>query len=248
MFDTHAHLTYFSSTERPLMLARAEQAGVRYIVDIITSKEGLLETIVHPDIHIVRAAGTIPQESCIDDPFFPLIEQAALSGKLSAIGEVGLECFHKDAPSIECQISSFLKYADLAERASLPLIVHCRDGFDILLPLLKTIPTRGILHCFAGNQTQAQYLLDLGWVISWSGMVTYPKSRVAAVVPFVPLTSCVLETDAPFLPPQPYRGKQNEPAWLFSTAQIIAQILNKPVEAVIETTTETAKQIFCIKK
>ena len=75
-------------------------------------------------------------------------------------------------------------------------------------------------------------------------MVTYPKSRLAAVVPFIPLTSCVLETDAPFLPPQPYRGRQNEPAWMFATVQVIAKLVNQPVEAVIEITTETAKKLF----
>ena len=246
VFDTHAHLTYFSESERAAVLDRAVAAGVRHIVNISTSKEAFdqREACLHPDINLLQSAATPPHDIQEDDPFFDTVAQSVHG--LAAIGEVGIECFHKEAPPVSLQIASFLRYGELARSHNLPLIVHCRDGFEIILPLLKELGCRGVVHCFTGTIEHARQLLDLGWIISWSGIITYPKSMLRSIVAYVPLSSSVLETDSPFLPPQPFRGQKNEPAWVRHMAVEVAAIKSMPVELVIRDTTATACRLFNI--
>jgi TatD DNase family protein len=246
MFDSHAHLGYFPREEVPLILERAKAAGVKAIMDVATNNDALERSLLLPElpVTILRAAATTPHEIQETDPFFSVVEKEAVAGRLSAIGEIGLEFFHQNTPK-ERQLHSFFQYADLAKRTKLSLIIHCRDAFDVLIPLLKEMDVRGVIHCFTGSLHDAKLLLDLGWHLSFSGIVTYPKSHLLReVVEAVPIDRMLVETDAPFLPPQPFRGKQNESAYLLHTVQTVASVKQLPVEEVIQITFSNASRLF----
>lgn len=253
LFDSHAHLTCerFAEQERQDILRRALAAQVMSIMNVATDgpslDAGLALANESSTISIYCAAATTPHDiASDDDPFFSAVAQAAQSGLLAAIGETGFDFFH--APhTVERQKTVFLRYALLAQQARLPLIVHCRDAFPTLLNALHDIgePLNGVLHCFTGTTDEARALLERGWFLSFSGIVTFPSATaLREAVRFVPQDRLLVETDAPYLAPQEKRGQRNEPAYLHSTVEAIAAIQNCSYERVAEATWTNARTLF----
>ncbi len=239
LIDSHAHVTsaQFLMDERKQVLQRAFEAGITTILNIATklneleeayslSQEKLPCTLLH-------AASTTPHEASLDDPFFLYVESQAISKKLSAIGETGLDYYYEHAPK-DAQRSCLQRYLDLSVRAQLPVVIHCRDAFSDFISILDEYQgqVRGVLHCFTGTLEDAKKLLDRGFYISFSGIVTYPKSvALQEVLKFVPKTHLLLETDAPYLAPQGFRGKRCEPAMLAKTYTMAAEMLGCTLES-----------------
>jgi TatD DNase family protein len=253
LFDSHAHLTFeqFSEEERKEVLQRALSAGITSIMNIATTlpqlEAGWELQKISGDVSLYCAASTTPHDTTgIDDPFFAIVGDAARTGRIAAIGETGLDFFHRTEYKAE-QRTVFVRYAQLAQETSLPLIVHCREAFPELFDILRDFGTsvRGVLHCFTGTKDEAKVLLDLGWYISLSGIVTFPKSEpLREVARFLPLDRLLIETDSPFLAPQPQRGHRNEPAFMRYTAEAVAALKGTSFEEIATITSRNAKELF----
>lgn len=253
LFDSHAHLSFdqFSREEWGDLFARAHDSGVIAIMNVATDQPSLQKGLelkqASPPVALYLSAATTPHDvKGVEDPFFPIVRDMASKKLLTAIGETGFDFFRRpDCPKE--QEAVFLRYVELAQQERLPLIVHCRDSFPTLLGILHEAgpSLRGVLHCFTGNKDEARALLDLGWYLSISGIVTFPKSEaLREVVQFVPEGRLLVETDSPYLTPQPKRGMRNEPSFLPYIVQIIASVRNTTYEAIAESSFANAKELF----
>ena len=162
------------------------------------------------------------------------------------VGEVGLD-FYWDATYEKQQLDAFETQLDWAKQLGLPLSIHCRNAFDKMVHILEKKQDgglRGIMHCFTGSRDEAHAYLSLGFHLGLGGVTTYKNCGVKDFLPELPIDRIVLETDAPYLAPVPCRGKRNEPAFLVHTAQKIADILEMPLEALAQATSENAQSLF----
>jgi TatD DNase family protein len=248
LFDTHAHL-HFPEFAEDLdgVLARARDAGVRRMLTIGTSVETSRAAVAlagrEPDVW--AAVGIHPHDAAeADERALAEIERLAADPRVVAIGETGLDFFRDRSPR-DAQRGAFRAQLGLARRVEKPVVVHCRDAHDETLAILaeeRVSEVRGIMHCFSGDLDIARRCLDLGLLISLAGPVTYPNARALPdVARGVPIDRLVVETDCPFLPPQPYRGKRNEPAYLAITAGRVAELRGEPLADLAARTTENAR-------
>jgi len=253
LFDTHAHLHFpeFGS-DRGEMLARARAAGVRWMVNIGTDLETSWQAVgiaeVDPDIY--ASVGVHPHDAAsADEAVFKTLEELARRPKVVAIGETGLDYYRNLSPR-DVQAKVFRRQLTLARVVGKPVIIHCREAHDDLLKILREERAHeigGVMHCFSGHVQFAEASLDLGFYISIAGPVTYPNARkLPEVIKAVPVEWLVIETDCPFLPPQPHRGKRNEPAYLPITAQRVAEIKGHPVDELGELMSQNALRLFRI--
>jgi TatD DNase family protein len=245
LIDSHAHLQLPEfDADREAVLVRAREAGVRAIVnigiDLPTSRTSLEIARREPDVF--TSLGVHPNTSGDTDLAADLaqIEALAADPKVVAIGEIGLDYYrHRATP--ERQRESCLRQLQLADRLDLPVVIHCRDAHAEMLPLLSDwvreavcrTGRRGVIHCFSGSPAQAQAYIELGYYVSLPGTVTFKNAvEAAAVAREIPLDRLLLETDAPFLTPNPYRGRRNEPAYVKLVAARIALIRGDSLESV----------------
>jgi TatD DNase family protein len=239
--DSHAHL---SSSPFALdckeVVARAIAAQLVGIVNICTDVETLargLDLAEEYDL-IYNGASTTPHDVAKEgELFFPIVQKAAKEGKLSFIGETGLDYHYQHSPKDQQQ--EYLKrYLHLAASSHLPVIFHCRDAFNDLFTIAdQEYEGLAILHCFTGTLAEAQEVIKRGWYLSLSGIITFKKSEaLREVVRMIPLSQLLIETDAPYLAPQKQRGKRNEPAFLIETAACIADLKGISLEEVAQAT------------
>jgi len=250
MIDSHAHLT--SETLLPevdAIIKRAKKEGVEKIVNICTDKPSLEEGLLLAKRHegIYNTAATTPHDVEKEgESFFPLVEAAI--DQLAAVGETGLDYFYEHSPK-KTQQEFLSRYLSLAKAHKLPVVFHCRDAFDDLFSICDEIYQGGgaVLHCFTGTMDEARRVLDRGWYISFSGILTFKKSiELQEVARFAPLDRTFIETDSPYLAPQSHRGKQNEPAYVRETMEKIASLKEIPPEEVEKSTTENISQFFSL--
>lgn len=248
--DSHAHLSSEELfQEASELLKRALAFGVEAIVNICTDKltlqRGLILKDAHPEIFL--AASSTPHDGGEEaNLFFGEVEKAAKAKKLVAIGETGLDYYYEHI-SKEEQKKHLIKYFHLAKEVSLPIIFHCREAFADLFTLAEEeYPhSPALLHCFTGTVEEAKKVLDLGWYISFSGIITFKKSEaLREVVKYVPLDRMMIETDAPYLAPNSKRGKVNEPSFVVETAEMIAKVKQSPLDLVAKHTKENAIKFF----
>lgn len=181
-----------------------------------------------------------------------IIDQLARLPETAAIGETGLDLYWKDAP-LDSQINNFVRHLDLSRELDLPIIIHCRDAFEELMPVLRTYggTFRGILHSFNGPVSLISELIEMGFHLSFSGMVTYPNKKFGSVweaAQMVPDDRLLIETDSPFLTPHPFRGKlnENEPLMTALVVKRLAELRNSTVPEIARLTTRNAKNLFNI--
>lgn len=258
--DSHAHLDgeRFDS-DREQVIARAREVGVRTIVAI-----GNGDGPEHVDCGIRLAEkydfiyatlGIHPHEAKLaDDASYQRMEQLARHPKVIAWGEIGLDYFY-DHSQRDVQREVFTRQMELASAAKLPIVIHCRpsdgsdDAWQDCLGLMKqhwaATGLGGILHCFTGNWSHAKSALDMGFIISFAGNVTFPKAqqiRDAALE--VPLDRMLIETDSPYLAPVPHRGKRNEPAFVKETARQLAELRGVTAEEIGRRTADNFYTFF----
>lgn len=230
MIDTHAHLDFKQfDKDREEVIARCFKNGVKKIINI-----GYSSKIKHKNIYF--AVGYHPY----DIKRFDLEKFKKSAKKAIAIGEIGLDAT-KD--NLEQQKETFIKQLAIAKKLNLPIIIHCRKLHDEIIKLINGY--RGVIHCFAGSFKQAQKYLDLGFYLSFTGLITYDRSY-DKVISNTPLDKILLETDCPFLAPAPYRGKRCEPWMVKFTAQKIAKIKNIAYDKIVRQTSDNAEKLFKI--
>ena len=253
LFDTHAHLHFPDfDPDREAMLARARQTGVRRILTVGTepgsSRAALALAAREPDVW--ATVGIHPHDAAeADEAAFAEIERLAGEPRVVAIGEIGLDFFRNLSPR-EAQELALRRLLDLARRVRKPALIHCRDAHAETLAILgeaRVGNVGGIMHCFSGDVAVARRCLDLGLLVSLAGPVTYPNARaLPEVARFVPGDRLVVETDCPFLPPQGYRGKRNEPAYLALTAARVAELRGESLEEFSRRSSENACRLLGI--
>jgi len=251
LFDTHAHLHFPEfADDLDAVLERARAAGVRRILtigtDVPTSRAAAALAVREPDVW--AAVGIHPHEAAdADEAALAEIERLASGPRVVAIGETGLDFFRNLAPR-EAQERALRSQLELARRTRKPVLIHCRDAHEETLSILGAADVSehgGIMHCFSGDVGIARRCLDLGLLVSLAGPVTYPKpGALPEVAKFVPADRLVVETDCPFLPPQPYRGKRNEPAYLAITAARVAELRGEPVADLAARMSENARSLL----
>ena len=258
--DSHAHLDGKQyDSDRKLVIARAHEAGVRNIV-AIGNGDGPANLdcgiqLAEKYDFIYATIGIHPHEAKLaTDAAFAQIERLARHPKVIAWGEIGLDYYYDHSPR-ETQTQVFVRQMELAATAKLPIVIHCRpsdgsdDAWEDCLGLIRrqwaSQGLGGILHCFTGNWAQAKRALDMGFMISFAGNVTFPKAqqiRDAALE--VPLDRMLIETDSPYLAPVPHRGKRNEPAFVKETARKLGELRGLSMEAVGEQTSRNFYKFF----
>lgn len=246
LIDSHAHLTALKGEWMPI-LERAAEAGVCAIVNIATTPQEL-ETSLSMDAdspRLFHAAATTPHDVREQgERDFPLFEKKI--SELVAVGETGLDYHYTHSPK-ELQQHFLRRYLQLAKEYALPVIFHCREAFDDLFRIVEEENYQGkaLLHCFTGSLDEAKRVVERGWMLSMSGIVTFGKSAaLREVAAWTPLDHLVIETDAPYLAPGIYRGKPNEPAFLVETARCVAEQKRISLDALAEATRANAIRFF----
>jgi TatD DNase family protein len=252
LVDTHCHLDYPDlAADLDAVVARAHAAGVTRIVTISThvARHGTYRALSQRYAHLYWTVGTHPHNA-IDEPDVGLDEIVALSQdpKCVAIGEAGLD-FHYDKSPRDIQRKVFRTQIAAARLTGLPLVIHARDADDEMIAILTEEHARGafgaILHCFSSGAELARVGLGLGFYLSFSGIITFKRSEaLRAIAAEAPLDRLLVETDAPYLAPEPFRGKPNEPAYVARTAAVLAGIKGLPMAELAEATTTNALRIF----
>jgi len=252
MIDSHAHLIYDSFDEDRLkVIERARDIGVSAFIHPCVHTKDLPQMLALqaelPWANIFVAAGIHPCESLLyEDNCYTEIEKVALNKQIVAIGETGLDYFHKDCP-VEVQKKVFRLQCDLAIKFNLPLIIHCRDAFEDTLEILKekSPPAGGVMHCFTGTAEYSAKFWELGFYTSFAGCVTYKNSKeLQKAAQEIPLERILIETDCPFLAPQAHRGKRNEPSFIKDIALFLANLKEISFELLDEKTMENTKKLF----
>ncbi len=254
LIDSHAHIDFSQFNEdRPAMLARAREAGVSALLAIGTGPgpEKLDSALPFADAYdwIWATVGIHPHESAqVTDAHLEQLESLAKHPRVIAWGEIGLD-YHYDFSPREIQQVVFKRQLALAREAKLPVVIHCREAWPDCLSILGTdwrsSGLGGIFHCFSGTLDEARRGLEMGFVISFAGNATYPKSQnLRDVAHQLPLDSILIETDCPYLAPQSHRGRRNEPAYVAEVARTLATVRNLPVEDLASATAANFRRFF----
>lgn len=252
LIDSHSHIEMKAfDRDRDKVIERAKDVGVELIIAVGISLSDCRRVIsmVNKYSSIYGVVGIHPHHAKeIDNATYDALKEMAAHEKVVAYGETGLDFFRNLSPR-DVQIQRFGEQLDLANELGLPVVIHDRDAHSATLRILEQWKgtRRGIIHCFSGDYGMAKKCLDMGFYISIPGTITFKNSGVLReVVKKVPLTSLLVETDAPFLTPQPRRGERNEPAHVMYTAMRVAEIKGVPVEEVEKITSRNTLEVFQI--
>lgn len=247
--DTHAHLCSEAfATDQDQVVAAARQAGVQWIVNVaddLPSSEAALQLAVATS-HLYGTVGVHPHEAgCWNQETEQRLRQLLATFQAVAVGEIGLD-YHYDFTPRELQIEAFRAQLQLAKEFALPVVVHNREADKDALPLLEqAAPLKGVMHCFWSDAATARQALDQGLYLGVGGPITFGNTDdLRAVLKEVPLERLVLETDAPYLAPKPYRGRRNEPALVVKVAEALAALHDRSLAYVARQTSENAQQLF----
>lgn len=255
--DSHAHLTCDENifTQIHDILTRASDASVKKIVNICTTVESLSRAIALKEQYpwVYNSAAITPHDvEKIGESAFPIIADHAKSGHLVAIGETGLDYYYTHS-SPEIQKKFLIRYLHLALENKLPVVIHCREAFRDFFQILdqeyvvNKSHAPGVLHCFTGTIREAEEVLERGFYLSLSGIVTFKKSiELQEVAKIVPLNQLLIETDTPYLAPNSKRGKPNEPSFILETAAFIAKLKGISTEELLKATSQNTSTLFSL--
>jgi TatD DNase family protein len=251
LIDSHAHLEMPEfKKDLEAVIQRAKESGVEYIFTVGTEKKDWKRAVEIADLHpsIYAVLGVHPHNAKeIDDQTYPILKELCRHGKVKAYGEIGLDFFRNLSPR-DIQLKRFREQIGLAKELDLPIVIHDREAHRETLEILrseKAEESGGIIHCFSGDYEMAKACMDMGFYISIPGSITFKNAKdFREIVERIPLESLLVETDAPFIAPEPFRGKRNEPSYVRYTAQKVAEIKKVPFEKVAEVTTENALRVY----
>ena len=253
LFDTHAHLDDEAfAQDRAQLLSQLPQQGLTLVMNpgcSLSSSRNAVALAKEYD-YIYAAVGSHP-DACdeVDDA---VIEEYRMlckqNPKVKAIGEIGLDYHYEDIPR-QIQQRAFRQQMALAAELQLPVIVHERDAHADGMQIVSEFPTvQGVFHCYSGSLEMAKWLIERGWYIGFTGVLTFKNARKAIeVAANIPLERLVLETDCPYMAPEPFRGKRNHPGYLYRMAQRLAEIRGVTEEEICRITLENGKRLYGIE-
>ena len=255
LIDTHVHINFdVFQTDLDSLQDRWREAGVVHLVHscVEPSEFKQIQSIADrfPEMSFAVGLHPLDAQKWKDNTSQEILTAAQSDRRVVAIGEMGLDFFKAD--NHDWQIEVFRAQLEIAYQLNKPVIIHCRDAAPELREVLQTYQqqdkaVRGVMHCWSGNPEETQWFLDLGFYISFSGIVTFKKAEtVQNSAKIVPLDRLLVETDCPFLAPAPYRGKRNEPAYVRHVAESLAQLREISLEDLAEATTHNACQLFSL--
>ena len=251
IFDTHAHYDDERFQEdRDELLSSLFEGSVSHIVNCGCDLKSSLTTIAlaekYENLYAAVGVHAHEAESCTDNDLSKIAELYS-HNKVVAVGEIGLDYFYDFSPR-ERQIEVFRNQIELANKLDLPVIIHDREAHEDTLGILKELRPKGVVHCFSGSVEMAKEIIKLGLYIGLGGAVTFKNARKPLeVAEYVPLDKLVIETDAPYMTPVPFRGKRCDSAHIAYTAEKIAEVKCMDVQELIDVCNENSKKLFNIK-
>ena len=252
LFDTHAHMDDRAfDADREELLASLPEKGVGLVMNPGCSLESSRNAVALANRYdsVYAAVGSHPDAA--DEVDEGVLEEYRKlrkeNPKVKAIGEIGLDYHYEDIPR-EIQLRAFRMQMELARELGLPVIVHEREAHEDGMKIVEEFPTvTGVFHCYSGSAEMARQLVDLGWYIGFTGVLTFKNARKAVeVAQAIPLERIVLETDCPYMAPTPFRGKRNYPGYLYRMAEKLAEIRGLSVEEIQKITLENGKRLYRI--
>ena len=252
LFDTHAHLNDPAfDPDRAELLETFKDAGVGLVLNAGCSLESSRDCIALAETYpwIYCSVGTHPDTADeVNEEVLEAYRQMCKHPKVKAIGEIGLdyyyETIHRDA-----QMRAFRMQMQLAQELDMPVIVHERDAHNDGMTIVKEFPkVKGVFHCYSGSAEMARQLVDLGWYIGFTGVLTFKNARKAIeTVEAIPLERIVIETDCPYMAPEPFRGRRNDPGKIYRMAEKLAEIKGISIEEARHATFENGKRLYRIE-
>ncbi len=251
LIDTHTHLylnNFDEDRDKVIHHAVNESVQTMLLPAIDSSTFGAMMDLVkkHPE-HCLPMIGLHP--TSVKDNYeeeIKLVVKELEAGGYVAVGEIGIDLYWDDTFADQ-QKEAFRQQLQMAKKYELPAVIHTRNSFNEIYPIVKSESTNkltGVFHCFTGTMEEAKKIIDLGFKLGIGGIITFKNSRLAEIVQNIPIEFLVLETDAPFLTPSPYRGKRNESAYINYIANKLGEIKKISVEQVAEITTKNAVELF----
>ena len=249
LFDTHAHMDDHGFNEdRSSLLEQLPKEGIGLLMNPGCSLASSRNAIALAEAYdyIYAAVGSHPDAADeVNDEVIGIYRELAKHPKVKAIGEIGLDYHYEDIPR-QLQKKAFRLQLELARELDLPVIVHMRDAWEDCMTILEEFPeVGGVFHCYSGSLETAKQLIARGWYIGFTGVLTFKNARKAVqVAESIPLDRIVLETDCPYMSPEPFRGKRNDPGKLYRMAQKLAQIRGITEEEAQSITMENGKRLY----
>ena len=251
LIDSHSHLEMPDfRKDLETVIQRAKESGVEYIFTVGTEKKDWMRAleIAHSNPSVYAILGVHPHNAKeIDEETYPTLRKLCRDEKVRAYGEIGLD-FYRNLSPRDVQLKRFREQIVLAKELRLPIVVHDREAHEETLEVLKSERAEecgGIIHCFSGDYEMAKECIEMGFYISIPGTITFKNAEgFQEIIKNLPLESLLIETDAPFLAPLPFRGKRNEPSYIRYTAQKVAEIKKVSFEKVADVTTENAFRVY----
>lgn len=248
IFETHCHLDYLDEDELEETLLKSKEYGVDKIITIGVSPDNLEKVVAISDAHeqVFFSLGIHPHEAKnYNKDVEETIRELAVRPKNLAIGEIGLD-YHYDFSPRTQQLDAFCSQLDIAKDLNLPVIIHTREADGDTSKILKEkAPNKGVIHSFTSSIELASEALDMGMYLGFNGIITFNSAKnVREVLKITPLNRILLETDAPYLTPTPFRGKKNAPYYLPLIAQKVAEVKEIDVETVIKTCYQNSEELF----
>ncbi|MBI3313501.1 MAG: TatD family hydrolase [Candidatus Omnitrophica bacterium] len=249
--DTHVHLHFPDfDQDREEVIKRAQNSGVDFFInvgtDVKSSRSSLKLSEQYPNVRATAGIHPHDAKDATEEDFREL-EEILQAKQMVAVGEVGLD-FYRDHSPKEKQKEVLRRFIAIHQKVKKPLVLHCRDAYQDLMELLKqemNPPYQGVMHCFSSDKDTLLRFVDLGFYISFAGPLTYKKNdSLREACKACPADRLLLETDAPFLPPQSMRGKRNESSLMIETAQVAAELQNVDLEVLANQTTKNARKVF----
>lgn len=244
--DTHCHISKEDYDDIEKVINEAKDNQVEYLIICGCDKKGIKESIEIANNHdnIFLEIGYHPSEVLTTtDEDLEELKTLAKNNKVVAIGEIGLD-YYWNKDNKEKQRDIFRKQLSLAEELNLPVVIHTREAIEETYQILKEYNVKGVMHCFSGSKEMAEKFINLGFLLGIGGVLTFKNSKLYQVVEEIPLNKLVLETDSPYLTPEPHRGETNQSAYIPLIAEKIADIKNISVKEVEEETTKNAISLF----
>ena len=252
LFDTHVHMndpTFVG--DRDILISSVPEQGVALAMNVgcslASSQDAIALAEKYP--HIYAAVGSHPDsaDEVNEDVIEAYRKLCKLHPKVKAIGEIGLDYYYEDIPR-QIQKKAFIAQMELARELDMPVVVHEREAHDDAMTIIKQFPTvKGVFHCYSGSAEMARQLVKLGWYIGFTGVLTFKNARKAVeTAQAIPIERIVIETDCPFMSPEPFRGTRNDPGYIFRMAEKLAEIRGLSVEEIQHITTENGKRLYRI--
>jgi len=255
LIDTHAHLAMLEHSSLEEVLRRAEESKIEKMVTVSVDEKSWEQNqrLAEKLSHVWYSLGLHPHEAkdwqALKPRFFEYLKKSQDNQKCVALGEMGLDFFYNHSDE-ESQRQCFKEQLEIAQKENLPIIIHCRDAFRQTYNLIREVglgSRGGVMHCFTGGVAEAEEAIDLGLIISFSGILTFKTAKnIQEAASKISLDKIVLETDCPFLAPVPFRGKPNEPSLLPHTASFLANLRGVSTEVIENATSKNAGRLFDI--